>query len=471
MHKNTKSDHRRLITERSEICGYRHLSSFGFFLDNSAHNHSDTVQQTPWQVQGCGITSNEFVSAILSFVETNACGERTISILTQSSSNGLVRWTTRLLAIGNALPLVAKDASAAVMKLIDLYILTVFRFCAGSKSTEDVLIGFGRGTAANSAAVSASVSLTMEADAIAPLPRDRRAFVETQGFITSSRSRLKDIVNLDKFQSSSNMCPTSPRSKNVVSNFAVRLETEAAAAFSCFFVAMLVDVASTIFRGEKDQLIQYQKPLWADLKDMVTLSEKYQNCNDLKHYAEMFIAVVPKFVVQTTRFAAVNSLSGKELIFQVMCCGRSYENQNMQEHSNTYVDGLCERSASLWGYLSSSTRLPPPALHYTWNQLVWSAFMLLLEGFSKVNCSMEGRSLMSMDLATLSHGLMPDTVLAELDDDYSGIAPPPQTCREEMLRYVDTFVKVFYLPNEVSCFVVQMFTRLPTLTSSDFSWQ
>ena len=78
---------------------------------------------------------------------------------------------------------------------------------------------------------------------------------------------------------------------------------------------------------------------------------------------------------------------------------------------------------------------------------------------------------MSMDLATLSHGLMPDTVLAELDDDFSGIVPPPQTCREEMLRYVDTFIKVFYLPNEVSCFVVQMFTRLPTFTCSDVSLQ
>ncbi len=462
VHDTIKPEPRRLITKRAEDSGYRQLSSFGTFLDNLLDAYSDNIiQQSQWQAQGCGIASDEFVSAVLPFVEMNDCGKRTISILTQSSSNGLVRWATRLMSIGNALPLVMNDASAAVMTLIDLYVLTVFRFCAGSKLNEDVLIGFGRGTAVSSAA-STSVSLTMEADAVAPLPRERQAFIQTQKFITSSRNRLKDIVNLDKFQSSSDTCPTSPRSKNVISDFARRLEKEAAAACSCFFVALLVDVASTIFSDGKDQPSQ-QQPLWVDLKDMAISIEKQATYNDLKQYAADFVAVVPTLVAQTTRFAAVNSISGKELIFQIMCCGRIYENQNMQEHSNAYVDSLCERSASLWGHLSSSATLPPPVLHYTWNHLIWSAFMLLLEGFSKVNCSMEGRSLMSMDLATLSHGLMPNTLMAELEDELTGIGPPPQICREGMMRYVDTFIKVFYFPNEVSNFAVH---HVPAISSA-----
>lgn len=452
VHDNIKPESRRLITERAERRGYRHLSSFGNFLDNVVSVHTGFFQQSQWRVQGCGIASDEFASAVLPFIELNAYGKQAISILTQSSSNGLVRWATRLLSIGNALPLVSKDASAAVMALIDLYVLTVFRFCAGSKLNEDVLIGFGRGSAANSSA-STSVSLTIEADAVAPLPVERRAFVQTQEFITSSRNRLKDIVNLDKFQSSSDMCPTSPRSKNVVSNFARRLEKEAAAACSCFFVAVLVDVVSTIFSDRKDRLSE-QRLLWAELKDMEISIENQENYTDLKQYAAKFVAVVPHLVAQSTRFAAVNSISGKELLFQIICCGRTYENQNMQEHSNAYVDGLCQRAACLWGHLSSSTTLPQSALHYTWNHVVWSAFRLLLEGFSKVTCSMEGRSLMSMDLATLSHGLMPETVMTELEDDYSGIGPPPQSCREEMMRYVDTFIKVFYFPYEVSYVVV-----------------
>ncbi len=386
---------------------------------------------------------------------------RTLSILTQSSSNGLLRWTSRLLAIGSALPLVAGDASLAVMTLFDLYILTVFRFCAINQSNEDVLIGYGRGAPASSAS-STFHSITIEADAVAPRPRECGDFIRTQEFIRSSRERLKSIVNLDKFQpSSSDMCPTSHRSKNPLVNFARRLESQAAAACSCFFVAMLVHVASTIYCDRQDQPSQKQ-PLWADIKGIATSIEKEEdiscllkNESSLETYALSLVTIVPKLVTQATRYATINSISGKEVIFQIICCGRAWEDNDMQEQSNSYVDDLCERSAALWGCMSSSTRLPLSALHFTWNELVRSAFMLLLEGFSKVvNCSTEGRSLMSMDLATLSHGLIPKTVKAEAEDDYPNISLPPQAYREEMLRYVDNFIKVFYYPKEVRVVVV-----------------
>ncbi|KAL7543698.1 hypothetical protein ACHAXR_012979 [Thalassiosira sp. AJA248-18] len=450
-----KSKHQFLITTRSEDSGYRYCTSFAQFLEDVAPYHSPTQNDMTRRLQSCfGMTSKEFSAAVLPFVEMKPCGERSLSILTQSSANGLVKWTARLLAIGSALPLVADDAYAAVMTLFDLYILTVFRLCAGSKLNEDVLIGFGRGTTARSAS-SSSISLTMEADAVAPLPWKESDFAQIQEFIRSSRKRLENIVNLDKFHSSNDgMCPTSPRSKNAVINFAKRLEKEAAAAYSCFFAAILVDVASKIFNDEKDYQSQ-QGPLWDDLKDMATTNREnddsvvHTNCQSLVAYASTVASIVPNLVTQTIRFATVNSMSGKELIFQVICCGRVWEDGSMHEHSNTYVDDLCERSALVWGYMSSSMRLSPPALQYTWNQLVWSAFMLLLEGFSKVpKCSTEGRSLMSMDLAALSHGLIPETVHAELEDDYAMISPPPQACREDMMRYVDTFIKVFYFPNE-----------------------
>lgn len=452
-----KSEQHLLITARSEVRGYRYCTSFGQFLDNSTPHHSTASEyDTSQQLWGCcGISSEEFTSTILSFVETKPCGERAVSILTQSSANGLVKWTARLLSIGNALPLVADNASDAVMTLCDLYILTVFRFCARSKPNEDVLIGFGRGTTAPSAS-STSVSLTMEADAVAPLPREGRDFVQTQEFIRSSRQRLESLVNLDKFQSSHDeMCPTSPRSKNTVSNVANRLEKEAAAAYSCFFVAILVDVASKIFNEEQNES-SHQQPLWTDLKDMATLIEKnsedsrdLQSENSLETYATAAVTIMPTLVTQATRFSTVSSISGRDLIFQIICCGRDWDNHRMKEQSNAYVDDLCERAAFIWGYMASSMRLSPPAMQYIWNQLVWSAFMLLLEGFSKIaNCSTEGRSLMSMDLATLSHGFIPETVQDEVENDHPSIGPPPHACREEMMRYVDTFIKVFYYPNE-----------------------
>jgi hypothetical protein len=55
---------------------------------------------------------------------------------------------------------------------------------------------------------------------------------------------------------------------------------------------------------------------------------------------------------------------------------------------------------------------------------------------------------MSMDLATLSHGLISDTIKANLEEAYPTISPPPDSCREEVMRYVDAFIKVFYYPDE-----------------------
>ncbi|KAL3823753.1 hypothetical protein ACHAXA_004846, partial [Cyclostephanos tholiformis] len=452
----TLSEPHIIITKRAEDRGHRYCCSFGHYLDRVAASRVPSPKKDASQRRLCrGILSEEFISAVLQFVEIKPSGVRTLSILTQSSSNGLLKWTSRLLAIGSALPLVAGDASAAVITLFDLYILTVFRFCAINKSNEDVLIGFGRGASACSAS-STFHSITIEADAVAPRPREYGDFIRTQDFISCSRERLQNIVNLDKFQpSSSDMCPTSSRSKNPVANFARKLESQAAAACSCFFVAILVDVASAIYNDRQDQPSQ-KRPLWTDLKGIATLIEKdedisglLRNEGSLETYALSLVAIVPKLVTQATRYATINSISGKEHIFQIISRSRVWENHDMQEQSNSYVDDLCQRSAILWGCMSSSKRLPPSALQFTWNELVRSAFMLILEGFSKVvNCSTEGRSLMSMDLATLSHGFIPTTVQAEVEDDYPNIGPPPQACREEMMRYVDKFIKVFFYPIE-----------------------
>lgn len=409
---------------------------------------------TKRQILGCsGISANEFASRVLALVETKASGERDLPILT-CSAQSLVKWTFRLLEIGDVLPPVADKSSAAVITLFDLYILTVLRFCSGSKLNEDVLIGLGRGSAVQ-ASSSASISLTMEADAVAPLPREREGFAQTQELIASSRQRLETLVDLDRFQSTNDgTCPASSRSKNTVSTSAKRLEKEVAAAHSCFFVAILVDVASNIMFTRASDKPADQRPLWADLKD---LEASVENCagdvdNDysLDVYAKAVVAAIPTLITQATRFATVNALSGKERIFQIICCGRVWESHSMQEHSNGYVEDLCERAALLWAHMSSSGNLPTPALQFTWDHLVRSAFMLLLEGFSKISaCSTEGRSLMSMDLATLSHGLIPCTVQAEVEDDFPSVSPPPQACREEMMRYVDRYIKVFYFPNEV----------------------
>jgi len=373
------------------------------------------------------VLSKEFLRTFLPFIERKACGQQIISLVTQSWTNGLVKWTSRLLNLGNMIPTVSSEAAAAVTTLFDLYILTVFRICSRSKVNEDVLIGLGRGSPqSRNLNTTLNMSITMEADVCAPLPGEFDLYEPLRSFVSNGRENLDSIVNLDKFQSINDVCPASTKSKNDLTIFANKLERECAAAYSCLLAAVLIDVASN-------------------------------NANDeaaidaLRNYSIATIRMIPIFVQQASRSSCVHSISGKELIFQIMCVGRAWEDHHLVEHSNVYVDEMVERCSFLWCNLSTSFRMPPPALRFTWEQLVWVAFMTLLEGFSKVpHCSTEGRSLMSMDLATLSHGLHPESVkTALLERHQSIITTPSDSCREDMMRYVDTFIKVFYFPDEV----------------------
>lgn len=254
------------------------------------------------------------------------------------------------------------------------------------------------------------------------------------------------MVNLDKFQSSSDGCPASPRSKNVTIRSAMRLEKEVAACCSCLFVSMLADVARSTLSGGSSR----KEPLWDDLKDLksaLSMEDRDGSEQSLMEYVCGLTSATPHLLTLSVRLAAAQVSFSKQVVFEVLCV-RSFELHAMQGESNGYVFDLCERSAIIWGYLSSSMCLPPPILVFTWDQIVRVAFLILIETFSKVSkCTTEGRSLMSMDLATLSHGLMPDTIMEEISDDYGHINPPPNSCRSEMMVHVDMFVKVFYYPD------------------------
>lgn len=132
--------------------------------------------------------------------------------------------------------------------------------------------------------------------------------------------------------------------------------------------------------------------------------------------------------------------------------GNVWEDDDIQEYSNSYVEELHERCGEIWAFLSTtSVRLPNALLRYMWDNIVRSAFYTLIEGFSKVtNCSTGGRSLMSMDLNTLSDGLHPDTIKGNLVDTYPSIkSPPASSYRGEGKQYVDAYIKVFFYPDEV----------------------
>lgn len=70
----------------------------------------------------------------------------------------------------------------------------------------------------------------------------------------------------------------------------------------------------------------------------------------------------------------------------------------------------------------------------------------MIDGFARVPyCSTEGRALMSMDVTTLTMGLLPDAVFHRLEMHGNSVAPPQVSVARGM-SYVDTYIKVFYFP-------------------------
>jgi len=424
------------LTTRSHERGYKYCISFVKFLQSIPDLSEEQGKETGKANEYFGACSTSFCSAVSPLIERSPCGELTLTLLSTSSADGLLKWAALLLAIGKKLPLVAADATKAIVTLLDLYFLTVFRICASSRTNEDVLIGLGRGSSVQSLS-SSLMSVTMEADACAPLPYEGEDFATLQRFIQNSRKRLDRMVNLDKFQSTDQLSIASPVNQHKTA--ALRLEKDCAAAFSCLITAIVADVASNLCNTEYTMNISNDEEDDDDTKET------------LRSYAQEVISMAPVFVKQSCHFSAARSLSGKELIFKVICCGKAWTDNVFKEYSNDYVDDLCERASLLWGHIASRGRLPPPAQRLIWDHLVRCSFMLLLEGFSKITtCSTEGRSLMSMDLATLSSGLAPHSVKERLDESFpSNVSlPPSQSRREESMRYVDTWIKVFFFPEE-----------------------
>ena len=395
------SDNRVNITDRAVLHGHGHCEYVMKYLDiiDTSHGKCCHVNGECLKLLNCD-AFKVLTSFVLQFKERQH--PLSLSIITQSSVNGLLKWAARLLSIGMALPLITDDVCVALIRLFDLYIMTVFRICGHNKMNEDALIGMIKRQIA-STRTSSNISLTIEADICSPLCGEDLSSL--QNYVNQARTRLKDMVNLDRFEAST-VAASSPGSNRSIDHAGFHLEKEIAAAVSCTFVVLLADVVSQLLSSSMAS---------------VASSEAFTK------YATDAIAVTPQLIKQCCRLACARAISGKEVIFQIVCIGNTWENDGVQEYSNEYVDDLSERCSELWKCLSSSSpTLPDPVLKYTWDHIVRAAFHTLMEGFSKVtNCSTGGRSLMSMDLNTLSDGLNPNAVKKKLNAEYPNLTPPP----------------------------------------------
>lgn len=150
------------------------------------------------------------------------------------------------------------------------------------------------------------------------------------------------------------------------------------------------------------------------------------------------------------------------MVSKIIDVGDGWEEAQLGDGSNTYIDKLVERCLELWGSISSNCKDQNPCLFVVtsaWEQVICGAYVSLLEGFSKVMvCSTEGRALMSMDLAAFSAGISISAIKA-LDNSSNPVVVPAAVYPIYGMQYVDAYVKVFYFDEKVSIYSFFLLSR------------
>jgi len=442
--------------------------------DNRASDRSGLVSTTP-QPPGTQPCTEELIDelyqAISSFVVQDPTGQLILTTATQGSLNGLSKWTARLLKVMDKLPLIAADVTKVISNLVDMYLLTVLRMCSGNGASEDVVLDISRDTAiaeddggndspskadghsrqSSSGSLGNSapqvlmsphpvnpISEIIDADICAPLPREKNRLAPLREFVLRGHESLSGMVNLEMVEkwdaiTISGKGPSDP--KRETKEATEILERQVSAAISCLYVAALLDVA-------RDRLTCANKEGFRHDDSKISSFIKY---------TDSVVEIVPSLMSLATKTACVRAAKGKRIVLEVMMVGSAWKDQRFSEHCNDYVDAMCLRCARIWDNLSSSPRkLPAHALLQVWKNTVRCCFRSLLEGFSKVViCSMEGRALMSMDLATFYAGCKPDAVENRMQGVFGAPEPPPSVAAAaEYMHHVDAYVKAFYFPEE-----------------------
>lgn len=333
--------------------------------------------------------------------------------------------------------------------------------------------GSGRGSGAPTI-----VSCNAAADVCAPLPSDSEDISQLRDFIVDGQINLQSVVKLSKLEQ--RLRDPVPQSAVVDTEFIAELglvlKKRQAIAWSCLLVAALLDVARRHI--EQTLIVSFLNDMLGVNGSQATSEdeESISLLDSLVSYSETATRVAPHMVDLSSRISCVHAILGERIVTEVRLRSRAgrrasalfflhfdrcyalqiisvdlWEESRLNEHSNHYVDETCDRYALLWHSLSSApSALPRGILEVTWEHICEGGYLSLLEGFSRVPfCSTEGRSLMSMDLAAFSDGIDAASIIHRLEADKVASSPPLVSSKRSM-RYVDTYIKVFYYPEEVS---------------------
>eukprot|EP00980_Cylindrotheca_fusiformis_P011399 scaffold2642_cov120-Cylindrotheca_fusiformis.AAC.8 len=432
-------------------------SHFANFKENGNPFHTGTkkVQQnvSPTRISA-EFDSNPRVAEILRLLASYCDTPDSVSSVPKCFSRHVVSWIARLLIIVKKLPSVTSDAMVALKNIFNLYITTAFRVCAGSSAHEQVLLGlssppipeyllepasprssspnlFGFGRRSSNASAtnraSPSVAPSVDAELCAPLASEKESLGTVQNLIVNAQKELEGFVKLDLVENWLRDPVREPGEERlaIVCRRARILEARHAVSWSCVFLAATLHAA----RVEIHQTSNDEKLL-----------------EDLDSYVESFLHSVPLLLSMSNRISCIRAISGKAIVNEIITLGYIWEEAKLHEQSNQYIDSICDICSLLWCSLSNARNLPTGALNLVWENMVEGCYTALLDGFARVPfCSTEGRSLMSMDLASLTAGMQPESVLQRLVDQ-AKTNPPPKVTISKGMAYVDTYIKVFYFP-------------------------
>ena len=399
---------------------------------------------------------SQFLDSVNSNNLDQAIREDPISI-----GEGLLSWVSRLILIADKLPLVASEIGEVVKDTFDLCITTVLRLCSGNVKNERVLIGLDRpnpiraileddrrnpvpiGKRPSSPAIffgkdrkrgkSARPQIVhpalREVDICSPLLKDETEVSRLRKFAIRAQENLQDTVDLDSVDA----WLADPEGPMVAMPCARMLEWKIAAAWSCFAVASLGDVCYLLASSRLSK------------RHGSAVEKKLQS---LESYVQSLALVVATLVEFSVLFSCVKAINGQGIVSRIISVGAVWEECKLHEHSNDYVEDLCDRCAQVWGDLVCSGKLPMKVTEYCLQKLVFVGYQCMLEGFSRVRfCSTEGRALMALDLASFSAGLRGDAFTQRLENTKPRTTIPPILLSGGMKR-VDTYIKVFYYPQD-----------------------
>jgi hypothetical protein len=394
-------------------------------------------------------------------------------------TDGLLRWTARLLCIMKNLPLVVEEASSVLADLLDLHLTTIFRLCCGSAKSERILLGSvkpspyinmksdlnvrspphrvttpgsplfsslrkgslpaqTRGIARSSRAVLPSA---LDAEICAPVLKDLPQVLRLRMFLLRAQDSLQDVVNLDKVES----WLTDPRQapddsfEEHCCGVSTVLEKRTCALWSCYVVALVAAA------GLRHACRSVQMPLYLDHHSGEGLSL-------LRCYVWSLLDITPVLTTTASRFVCARAIGGSDIVKNILLLDSKWNERELHEHPNDFVYDVSEKMALVWGYLCLSRKLPVAARNAVWENMVHGAYLSVLDGFARVSCSStEGRSLMMLDLASLSSELAASAVEERLEGRSMVVPSPPPISSNGRMRpydYVETYIKIVYFPKD-----------------------